>query len=170
MEGTYPLPEAQLDRFLFKLDVGYPSQAEISEILARTTGKTMPQANKIIDQAALLAMRNIARQVPVASNVMDFVAALVLASHPETEQAPPLVKRYVRFGASPRAGQAMIIGAKVNALINGRFNVSFGDIEAVAVHAIRHRLILNFEGEAEGIRPDAIVTEMVQTLREKQPL
>jgi MoxR-like ATPase len=169
MEGTYPLPEAQLDRFLFKLDVGYPSQAEISEILARTTGKAMPQANKIIDRETLLAMRSIARQVPVPSNVMDFVAGLVVASHPETEQAPPLVRQYVRFGASPRAGQAMIIGAKVNALMNGRFNVSFGDIESVAVHALRHRLIMNFEGEAEGISPTAIVTEMLQTRREKQP-
>ena len=166
MEGTYPLPEAQLDRFLFKLDVGYPSQAEVSEILARTTGQADPQAEKRIDQETLLAMRAVARQVPAAGPVLDGVAGLVLASHPGSEQAPPLVKQFVRFGASPRAGQAMIIGAKVHALMNGRFNVALSDVEAVAVHALRHRLILNFEGEAEGVSPDAIVAEMLQLFRE----
>jgi MoxR-like ATPase len=101
---------------------------------------------------------------------MDFVAALVLASHPTTEHASPLVKRYVRYGASPRAGQAIVIGAKVNALMNGRFNVAFSDVGAIALHALRHRLILNFEGEAEGIQPDDIVIEMLQVLDEKQNL
>ncbi|MEM7343624.1 MAG: MoxR family ATPase [Chloroflexota bacterium] len=166
MEGTYPLPEAQLDRFLLKLDVGYPSQADVSEILARTTGQAMPEATTVIDQKTLLAMRDVARQVPVASNVLDGVAGLVLASHPTTEQAPPLVKQFVRFGASPRAGQAIIIGAKVNALMNGRFNVAFSDIEAISPNALRHRLILNFEGEAEGIAADDVVSEMVAGLRE----
>lgn len=169
MEGTYPLPEAQLDRFLFKLDVNYPTQAEVTEILARTTGKSTPQAEKVANKETVLSMRQIARQVPVAGPVMDFVSALVLASHPTTTHAPALVKQYVRFGASPRAGQAIIIGAKVNALINGRFNVAFTDIEAVASHALRHRLILNFEGEAEGIQPDQIIAEMLQSLRQEQP-
>jgi len=167
MEGTYPLPEAQLDRFLFKLDVGYPSQANISQILARTTGQAMPQAEKVIDQDTLLAMRNIARQVPVASPVLDGVAGLILASHPTSDHAPPLVKQFVRFGASPRAGQAIVIGAKVSALMNGRFNVAYRDIETVAVNALRHRLILNFEGEAEGIQPDDIVVEMLAGLKQK---
>ncbi len=162
MEGTYPLPEAQLDRFLFKLDVGYPSQREMSQILARTTGKSSPQADKVIDKETLLAMRSVARQVPVAGPVLDAVSALVLASHPSAENAPPMVKQYVRYGASPRAGQAIIIGAKVNALMNGRFNAAYSDIKALAPHALRHRLILNFEGEAEGVKPDDIVAEMLK--------
>ena len=169
MEGTYPLPEAQLDRFLFKLDVGYPSQPEISEILARTTGKSSPQADKVIDKETLLAMRSVARQVPVAAPVLDAVSALVLASHPSAKNAPPMVKQYARYGASPRAGQAIIIGAKVNALMNGRFNAAYSDIEALAPHALRHRLILNFEGEAEGVKPDDIVAEMLKhTLKETE--
>ncbi len=166
MEGTYPLPEAQLDRFLFKLNVGYPSQTEMSEILARTTGKTTPQADKIIEKETLRGMRQLARQVPVASPVMDAVSALVLASHPENPAAADMVRKYVRFGASPRAGQAIIIGAKVLALMNGRFNVAFSDIAAIAPHALRHRLILNFEGEAEGITPDAIIAELLQSVRQ----
>ncbi len=164
MEGTYPLPEAQLDRFLFKLNMGYPSQTEMSEILARTTGKTTPQADTVIEKDTLLAMRQLARQVPVASPVMDAVSTLVLASHPENPTAPESVRRYVRFGASPRAGQAIIIGAKVLALMNGRFNVAFADITAIAPHAMRHRLILNFEGEAEGIQPDAIIADLLQSV------
>ncbi len=164
MEGTYPLPEAQLDRFLFKLDVGYPSQREMSEILARTTGNAAPQASKVIDKETLLAMRRAARQVPVAGPVLDAVSALVLASHPAAENAPPMVKQYVRYGASPRAGQAIIIGAKVNALMQGRFNAAYSDIKALAPHALRHRLILNFEGEAEGVKADDITTEMLEKI------
>ncbi len=164
MEGTYPLPEAQLDRFLFKLDVGYPSQREMSKILTRTTGKSSPQANKVINKETLLAMRSVARQVPVAGPVLDAVSALVLASHPSAKNAPPMVKQYVRYGASPRAGQAIIIGAKVNALMNGRFNAAYSDIKALAPHALRHRLILNFEGEAEGVKPDDIVAEMLEKI------
>jgi len=166
MEGTYPLPEAQLDRFLFKLDVGYPSQNEMSEILKRTTGKSEPQAETIIERETLLAMRQLSRQVPIAAPVVDAVSALVLASHPDNESAPDSVRQYVRFGASPRAGQAIIIGAKVRALMEGRFNVAYADIAAIAPHAIRHRLILNFEGEAAGISPDAIIAELLQSVRE----
>lgn len=168
MEGTYPLPEAQLDRFLFKLEVKYPSQAEVSRILSRTTGWETPQAQKVVDGETVLAMRQIARQVPVAGPVMDFISALVLASHPTTDFAPASVRQYVRFGASPRAGQAIVIGAKVNALMNGRFNVAYSDVETIAPHALRHRLILNFEGEAEGIRPDALVTDMLNAVRPEQ--
>lgn len=168
MEGTYPLPEAQLDRFLFKLDMGYPSQAEVSQILARTTGRAEPQAEKVIDRTTLLAMRDVARQVPAASNVLDAVAGLILASHPTSEHAPSMVRQYVRFGASPRAGQAIIIGAKVYALMNGRFNVAYSDVAAIAPHALRHRLILNFEGEAEGVQPDDLVAEMLHGLRQGQ--
>lgn len=166
MEGTYPLPEAQLDRFLFKLDVGYPTQSELQEILARTTGKSTPTAKKVMDKDTVMAMRQLARQVPAASPVMDAVAGLILASHPENETAPDSVRRFVRFGASPRAGQAIIIGAKVLALMNGRFNVAFSDVAAIAPHAMRHRLILNFEGEAEGIQPDTIVADLLETIRQ----
>ncbi|MFQ5577374.1 MAG: AAA family ATPase [Anaerolineae bacterium] len=168
MEGTYPLPEAQLDRFLFKLDVRYPSQEEVSRILARTTGQTVPQAGQVIDGPTLLAMRDVARQVPIAGPVLDAVSALVLASHPTAENAPPLVQQFVRYGASPRAGQAIIIGAKVMALMAGRFNVAFSDLAAVAPHALRHRLILNFEGEAEGVQPDDIVAEILQVFSREQ--
>jgi len=162
MEGTYPLPEAQLDRFLFKLDVRFPSQAEMQEILARTTGKDVPQAQKVINGPTLIAMQQIARQVPVAGPVMEAVAALVMASHPTADAAPPMVRQFVRYGASPRAGQAIIIGAKVRALMEGRFNVAFRDVQAVAPPALRHRLILNFEGEAEGIQPDDIIVQVLQ--------
>ncbi len=166
MEGTYLLPEAQLDRFLFKLDVTYPSQSEVREILARTTGQAVPRVKAILNRETLLQMREVARQVPVASPVLDAVASLVLASHPTHDQAPSLVQQYVRFGASPRAGQAVIIGAKVRALIQGRFNVSFKDIKAVAANALRHRLILSFAGEAEGIQPEQIIAQIIQTLPE----
>ncbi len=166
MEGTYPLPEAQLDRFLFKLNVGYPSQPEMREILARTTGKETPQADTVVEKDTLLAMRQLARQVPVASPVMDAVSSLVLASHPENPAAPDSVRQFVRFGASPRAGQAIIIGAKVLALINGRFNVAYADIATIAPHAMRHRLILNFEGEAEGIDPDTIIADLLQSVQQ----
>jgi len=156
------LPEAQLDRFLFKLDVRFPSQAEMQEILARTTGKDVPQAQKVINGPTLIAMQQIARQVPVAGPVMEAVAALVMASHPTADAAPPMVRQFVRYGASPRAGQAIIIGAKVRALMEGRFNVAFRDVQAVAPPALRHRLILNFEGEAEGIQPDDIIVQVLQ--------
>jgi MoxR-like ATPase len=112
-------------------------------------------------------MRDVARQVPAASTILDAVAGLILASHPTTEHAPPLVKQFVRFGASPRAGQAIIIGAKVHALMQGRFNVAMSDVEAVAVHAMRHRLILNFEGEAEGIQAEAIVAQMLERVQQQ---
>ncbi len=166
MEGTYPLPEAQLDRFLFKLNVGYPSQNEMSEILKRTTGKSDPQAETIINRETLLAMRQLSRQVPIAAPVVDAVSALVLASHPDNDSAPDIVRQYLRFGASPRAGQAIIIGAKVRALMAGRFNVAYADIAAIAPHAMRHRLILNFEGEAAGISPDAIIADLLQSVTE----
>ena len=129
----------------------------------------MPQADSVIDRETLLSMRAVAREVPVASNVMDAVAGLILASHPTAEHAPPMVKQFVRFGASPRAGQAIIIGAKVNALMEGRFNVAFSDIEKIASQALRHRLILNFEGEAEGIQPDDVIAEMVGGITQLQP-
>lgn len=165
MEGTYPLPEAQLDRFLFKLNVNFPDVAELVTILDRTTQDTQPHASIAADGPTLLRMGQLARQIPVASHVSEYVARLLLATHPESADAPEPVKRYVRFGASPRGAQAIILGAKVNALLVGRYNVAFKDIEAVVYPALRHRLILNFEGEAEGVTADAIVRAVLDRVK-----
>jgi MoxR-like ATPase len=162
-EGTYPLPEAQLDRFLFKIDVGFPSAEELNEILVRTTGQENPAAAKAADGPRLLAMQALARQVPVAQDVGQYVSRLVVATHPLQSNAP-LVKQYVRYGASPRAGQALVLGAKITALLDGRYNVSFEDIAAIAPAALRHRLILNFEGQAEGIQPDVVITDLLESV------
>lgn len=165
MEGTYPLPEAQLDRFLFKLNVNFPDVAELVTILDRTTQDTQPRASIAADGPTLLRMGQLARQIPVASHISEYVARLLLATHPESADAPEPVKRYVRFGASPRGAQAIILGAKVNALLVGRYNVAFKDIEAVVYPALRHRLILNFEGEAEGVTADAIVRAVLDRVK-----
>ncbi len=163
MEGTYPLPEAQLDRFLFKVNVGFPSTDELTEILARTTGKAIPAVSKVADGARIVAMQQLARLVPVAGNVSRYVSRLVVASHPQDSPASK-VRRYVRYGASPRGGQALILGAKITALLAGRYNVSFEDVAAVAPAALRHRLILNFEGQAEGVRPDDVIADLFNTI------
>lgn len=168
MEGTYPLPEAQLDRFMFKVQVKFPSSQQLVEILARTTGKTAPAASKVVDAAKVIRMGALARQTPVASHVADYVARLIVATHPDQASAPPLVKQFVRYGSSPRGAQAIILGAKVVSIMSGRFNVAFDDIEVVARAALRHRLILNFEGQAEGVSPDDIVAELLKTVS-KQP-
>ncbi len=165
MEGTYPLPEAQLDRFFFKVNVEFPSSGELVEILARTTGSETTVARRAATGPQLLAMRDLARQVPIASHVSEYVARLVVATHPENASAPPLVRQYVRYGSSPRGGQALILGAKVTALLEGRYNVSFADVQAVAPAALRHRLLLNFEGMAEGLRPDRIIQEVLEELK-----
>jgi MoxR-like ATPase len=162
-EGTYPLPEAQLDRFLFKIDVGFPSAAELNEILARTTGQENPIASKAAGGPRLLSMQALARQVPIAQDVSHYISRLVVATHPDQSNAP-LVKQYVRYGASPRAGQALVLGAKITALLDGRYNVSFEDIGAIAPAALRHRLILNFEGQAEGIQPDAVIADLLESV------
>jgi len=164
MEGTYPLPEAQLDRFLFKIEVRFPSPAELVEILARTTGVDLPTTEKAADGATIVEMGELARQVPIASHVSDYVARLVVATHPDSETAPPMVKRFVRYGASPRGGQALVLGGKILALMAGRYNVAFDDVQAVAPAALRHRLLLNFEGQAEGVSPDAIIAELLDAI------
>lgn len=164
MEGTYPLPEAQLDRFLFKLNVRFPDVTELVEILDRTTQDVFPQAEKAADGESLLKMGHLARQIPVASHVKEYVARLLLATHPGHLESPEIVKQYIRFGASPRGAQAIILGAKVNALFNRRYNVAFSDVQAVAQAALRHRLILNFEGEAEGIAIDEIISQLVEVV------
>ncbi len=165
MEGTYPLPEAQLDRFMFKINVVFPSSDELVQILARTTGEQTPVVTQVASGSDILAMRTIARQVPIASHVSEYIARLVVATHPQSPTAPPLVRQFVRYGASPRGGQALILGAKVSALFAGRYNVAFEDVHAVAQGALRHRLLLNFEGLAEGIRPEAIIAELLEAIR-----
>ena len=164
MEGTYPLPEAQLDRFFFKVNVPFPPASELVEILNRTTGSQEALAHPIASGADIIAMRDLARQVPIASHVSKYVARLTVATHPESPEAPDLVKKFVRYGSSPRGAQALILGAKVTALLAGRYNVSFDDIHAVAPAALRHRLLLNFEGLAEGIRTDQVIQELVTNL------
>ena len=157
MEGTYPLPEAQLDRFFFKIDVPFPSEEDLIAIMDRTTGTEQPQVGKAATGADVLAMQRLARDVPIASHVMAYAIRILRATHPETERVPEIVKSYVRYGASPRGAQAMVLGAKIHALLDGRFNVAYGDVQAVAPPALRHRVILNFEGEAEGINTDSVV-------------
>ena len=161
-EGTYPLPEAQLDRFFFKLVVGYPSASELTEVLTRTTENTRATVSKVRDRETLLELQTLVRQVPVASHVKDYAVRLVLATHPKSETAAPIADQYLRFGSSPRGGQCLLLAGKVRALTQGRFNVSFDDIQAVATAALRHRLILNFEAEAEGITTDQIIAQILQ--------
>jgi MoxR-like ATPase len=164
MEGTYPLPEAQLDRFLFKINVEFPTATELVTILDRTTGTDIGQVEHVADGQTILAMGNLVRKVPIASHVNDFVARLTIATHPDSEAAPEMVRRYVRYGSSPRGGQALILGAKINALLSGRYNVSFDDVRAVAPAAFRHRLLLNFEGQAEGITTDKVIAELLSKI------
>jgi len=166
MEGTYPLPEAQLDRFLFKINVEYPSSQELVEILNRTTGEAEPEVGVVADGAAVLAMGALARQVPVASPVSDYAAGLVVATHPESEIAPEVVRQYVRYGSSPRGAQALILGGKVTALLDGRYNVAFEDLRAVAPAALRHRILLNFEGQAEGVSTDDVTAQVLEQVAE----
>jgi MoxR-like ATPase len=161
-EGTYPLPEAQLDRFFFKLIVGYPSGAELTEVLTRTTEGGKPDIARILVKEQIIELQKLVRQVPVAGHVKDYAVRLVLATHPKSESAAPISNQYLRFGSSPRGGQTLMLAAKVRALIQGRFNVSFDDIQAVAPAALRHRLILNFEAEAEGVTTDHIITQILQ--------
>jgi MoxR-like ATPase len=161
-EGTYPLPEAQLDRFFFKILVGYPSAEELTEVLTRTTAGARAQVEKVLDRESLIELMNLVREVPVASHVKDYAVRLVLATHPRTETAAPISTQYLRFGSSPRGGQTLILAGKVRALTQGRFNVSFDDIEAVAAAALRHRLILNFEAEAEGVTTDHIIAQVLK--------
>jgi MoxR-like ATPase len=161
-EGTYPLPEAQLDRFFFKVLVGYPSGPELSEVLNRTTTGARVEVQKVLTRDALSDLMGLVREVPVASHVQDYAVRLVLATHPRTETASPIASQYLRFGSSPRGAQTLLLGGKVRALAQGRFNVSFEDIQSVAFHALRHRLILNFEAEAEGITTDQVIAQVMQ--------
>ncbi len=164
MEGTYPLPEAQLDRFMFKVMVPFPSEDDLVTIIDRTTGADTPHASKVCSAADIVEMQRLARAVPIAPHVTAYAVSVLAASHPDQPRAPELVRRYVRYGGSPRGAQALVAGGKIYALLDGRFNVSVDDIRAVAMPALRHRLILNFEGEAEGITPEAVVRSILDAV------
>jgi MoxR-like ATPase len=163
-EGTYPLPEAQLDRFFFKLEVGYSSRADLAEILNRTTAGAQPTIEQVLDGPTILEHQQLIRRVVIAPHIQDYAVRCVLATHPRGELATPMVNQFLRFGASPRAAQALVLAGKVKALLDGRANVSIEDIRAVVLPAMRHRCLLNFEGEAEGMRTDTILQNIVETL------
>jgi MoxR-like ATPase len=162
MEGTYPLPEAQLDRFLFKLRVRYPALEELNAIIDRTTQARMVTVTRALSGEQVMGFRDLVREVPIASHVRDLVSTIVMATHPQWEHAPEVTRRFVRYGASPRGAQALVLGAKVKALSEGRYNVSIDDLKALAAPALRHRIILNFEGEAEGVDIDGVIAQIVE--------
>ena len=163
MEGTYPLPEAQIDRFFFKLKMNYPDQAELQRILDKTTEDYHYELRRVIGADSILKMKSLVKKVPVASHVKDFTTRLVLAGHPDNEYATDRIKEYVLFGASPRGVQSLILAGKVSALIDGRFNVSLEDIRDVAKPALRHRMALNIRGETEGLDADELVDELLNS-------
>jgi MoxR-like ATPase len=157
MEGTYPLPEAQLDRFLFKVMVPFPSEDDLVSIMDRTTGAEAVSAAKVCTAAEIVEMQRLARAVPIAPHVTAYAVSLLAATHPDNGRSPGLVRDYVRYGGSPRGAQALVTAGKIYALLDGRFNVSTDDIRAVALPSLRHRIILNFEGEAEGITSESTI-------------
>jgi MoxR-like ATPase len=164
MEGTYPLPEAQLDRFLFKLQVRFPSHDALSAILDRTTGSETPTITPVLGKEEVLSMRSLARDVPVPAHVKELVIRVLEATHPDHPSAPERVKRFVRYGASPRGAQSCLFAAKVAALADGRFSVAIDDVERAVKPALRHRIILGFEGEAEGVAPDALLDDVLASV------
>ena len=166
MVGTYPLPEAQLDRFAFKISIESPQLQDLLTILDRTTGVETPRPERVVTAAQIVTMKRLVRAVPVASHVKDYIGRLVLATHPETVKAPEISRKYIRFGASPRGAQAIILAAKVLALREGRYNVSFADVRSVLLPCLRHRIILNFEGQAEGLSTDGVVKKVIDATPE----
>jgi MoxR-like ATPase len=162
MEGTYPLPEAQLDRFFFKLNVPFPGREELRRIVERTTSEHQVELKAVVTRAEILEMQALVRRVPVAQHVVDYAISLLEATHPKNKTATDLVKRFVRTGSSPRGLQAMLLAAKIGALFGGRFAASADDVRGAAVHALRHRLLLSFEGEAEGITSDEIIGDLLK--------
>jgi MoxR-like ATPase len=166
MEGTYPLPEAQLDRFFFKLKVRYPSESEFDAILDTTTQRAAPSVEPVFQGADLVEMGGLARDVPIAPTIRQRVVKLIMATHPETADAPALVKKYVRYGASPRAGQACILAAKIRAILLGRFHVASEDLLTSALSVLRHRVMLNFEAQADGHDSDAVLAQVFAQQKE----
>lgn len=162
-DGTYPLPEAQLDRFFFKLEVSLPGHDEFAEILNRTGGNQRPDISAVASGEDILAMEKTLREIPISDDVQDHLVRVVRCTHPQNEKAPSNIKTYVRHGASPRAAQAMLAASRVRAILDGRYHVSREDIDAAAVPAMRHRLILSFEGEAEGVAPDKLIKAAIRS-------
>jgi MoxR-like ATPase len=166
-EGTYPLPEAQLDRFFFKLVVGYSTREELNTIIERTTKGVIVEPDKVMDGEEIVGWQQLVREVILAPHVQDYIARLTLATHPEGPFALPITNQYLRWGSSPRGAQTLSLAAKVRALLSGRYNVSFEDVRRVYLPALRHRVILNFEAEAEGVDPDKVLLELLQKVPEK---
>ena len=166
MDGTYPLPEAQLDRFLFKVNVPFPSRDELTEVLTRTTDQYTVELETVLNGPQIIEFQDLVRQIVVAPHVRDYAVRLLLATHPDQPGAPEAVRKYVRYGGSPRGVQAMLLGAKIVAALDGRYNVSFEDLRHVSVPALRHRMLLNFEGEAEGQSPDEILSSIATEVPE----
>ena len=164
MEGTYPLPEAQLDRFLLKVNVSFSSVAELRQILDRTTDAASEEPGQVMDGPRILEMQRLVREVVAAPHIKDYASRIVWSSHPDAEIAPPKVKRFVRYGASPRGAQAIILAAKVSALVDGRYNAGFDDVKRASAASLRHRILLNFEGEAETIKTDQVIEEILATV------
>ena len=169
MEGTYPLPEAQLDRFLLKALVPFPSPDDLVTVLERTTGAVAEQPRQVADVATLVAMIELTRKVPIASHVLRHAVDLVVATQPSAELAPPGIRRYVRFGASPRGAQALVLAGKVRALLDGRPNVAIDDIRDAAPAALRHRLVVGYEAVADNVSADALITELLQRVALPDP-
>ena len=167
-EGTYPLPEAQLDRFLYKLFMVMPTIDEMHVIMDRTTSLEQPELQRVITKERLLEIRDLARSIPVAPHIQDYALRIMYGTHPEHGTAPDITKQYVRFGASPRGAQTILLTSKIRALMDGRKNVSADDVRASALPALRHRTILNFEGEAEGISTDDIIAEIIKRTPEQK--
>jgi MoxR-like ATPase len=167
MEGTYPLPEAQLDRFFFKIDVPFPSTDDLVEIANRTTSLNAPQPRRVVNAATIIQMQSLAREVPIASHVLNYAARLVSATHPGGRDTPAATQQYVRYGASPRGMQTLILAGKILALLDGRYNVAFADLKQAALPALRHRVILNFEAQAEGVSNDDVVRSIVEAVKEE---
>ena len=170
MEGTYPLPEAQLDRFFFKLLVKFPTFDDLETILDRTTEVGKPKAEAIFDGARILSLAQLVRQIPIAREVRRYAIAVVMATHPEHELATASTKKYVRYGSSPRGAQAIILAAKLKAILDGRYHVAREDVKHVAPMALRHRLILNFEGQAEGVPTDDVIRNVLDTVKDPTPV
>jgi MoxR-like ATPase len=166
MEGTYPLPEAQLDRFFFKLHVPFPGREELHQILDLTTGSGATKREPVLNREDILEMQQLVRQVPVARHVQDYAIRVLQATHPDGPDTPDLAKRFVRYGSSPRGAQAILLAAKIRALFDGRFAASVDDVRQVAHPALRHRVLLNFEGEAEGIKTDQVIDQILKTVPE----
>ena len=163
-EGTYPLPEAQLDRFFFKLVVGYSTREELGTILDRTTTGYRPDIQPVLDADQIVRLQDLVKRVAIAPHVQDYAIRLILATHPNGTYATPTVNKYIRWGASPRGAQAVTLAAKIYAMLDGRYNVSFDDIKKASLPALRHRLLLNFEGEAEGLSTDFVINDILGTL------